>query len=139
MDQVPGRPAPPESDSDDSPDEAAAPPNVNREAAVRRAASPGQVEGAAAQPKRRDGAPPVAKLPVQIRTLDGKTFKIHDCKENWTVAQLRDEFMKWYGEGGDRIVFHYKAKRLNDNDPLAKYKIEPRTYLLNFPILKYLI
>lgn len=64
-----------------------------------------------------------AKLPVKIRTLTGKTFKI-EAKTNWTVAQLKEEFAKWH-EGADRTSLFYKAKRLNDTELLKNYNIEP--------------
>jgi len=67
-----------------------------------------------------------AKLPVQVRTLDGKTVKIQ-AYTNWTVLKLKEEFGKWRGQGYDKINLFYRAIKLDDKEFLSKYNIEPGT------------
>jgi len=64
-----------------------------------------------------------AKLPISIRTLDGKTYKIN-ARSDWTVSQLKVEFDEWRDHGSACTLF-YRAKRLQDEKTLESYKIEP--------------
>jgi len=66
---------------------------------------------------------PQAKLPISIRTLDGKTYKI-SAKADWTVGRLKEEFDEWRDHGSACVLF-YRAKRLQDDKTLESYKIEP--------------
>lgn len=64
----------------------------------------------------------VTKLPIQIRTMDGKTYKI-DAKTDWDVERLKAEFEKWHGGSAATCSLYFKAKKLQDNNTLQSYKI----------------
>ncbi|CAL8103356.1 unnamed protein product [Orchesella dallaii] len=66
----------------------------------------------------------VAKLPILIRSMEGRTTKI-EAKVNWTVRQLKEEYGKYIGRSANHVMLLYKARRLNDNDLLSKYNVEP--------------
>ncbi len=65
----------------------------------------------------------VAKLPIQIRTMDGKTYKI-EAKTDWDVQRLKQEFEKWHGGNAAMCSLYYKAKKLQDNNSLQSYNIQ---------------
>ncbi|ODM93697.1 Ubiquitin-like protein [Orchesella cincta] len=66
----------------------------------------------------------IAKLPILIRSMEGRTTKI-EAKTDWTVRKLKEEYGKWVGRSYNHIMLLYKARRLNDADLLSKYNVEP--------------
>lgn len=73
------------------------------------------------QPKS-SGSAGATKLPIQIRTMNGKTYKI-DAKTDWDVKRLKAEFEKWHGGDANMCQLYFKAKKLQDDKGLLTYKI----------------
>lgn len=64
----------------------------------------------------------VAKLPIEIRTMDGKTYKINATKD-WNVRMLKMEFEKRHGGDAAKCSLYYRVKKLQDSNTLKDYNI----------------
>lgn len=65
---------------------------------------------------------PVAKLPIKVCTMDGKTYKINATKD-WNVRMLKIEFEKWHGGDATKCSLYYRVKKLQDSNTLKDYNI----------------
>ncbi|ODM93707.1 Ubiquitin-like protein [Orchesella cincta] len=68
------------------------------------------------------------ELSIKIRSLDGKTTAIQ-AKRCWTVKKLKEAFAEYRGDGWENVVMLYRGRRLQDEELLSKYNIEPDTFI----------
>lgn len=59
---------------------------------------------------------------MKVRSMEGLNYDV-EARTDWTVRRLKDELKRWTGEEPHAIALYYRAKKLQDQDTLERYKI----------------